>query len=172
MMRSLVGTYLDFMEFVDQLVRKFLIAVTAAMTLTIIVQVLFRYILKDPLIWTEELARYLMIWMAFVGASCVIKKWQNIYVDFFIDKLAPRRRRIAYFAQKLVVFSVLLYTLLLAAEVIPTVAGNQVTAAMGVSMMWAQSSIIAGLLLMVLQNLGVLLDDLFNVKVFGKGGEQ
>ena len=124
------------------------------------------------MIWTEELARYLMIWMAFVGASCVIKKWQNIYVDFFIDKLAPRRRRIAYFAQKLVVFSVLLYTLLLAAEVIPTVAGNQVTAAMGVSMMWAQSSIIAGLLLMVLQNLGVLLDDLFNVKVFGKGGEQ
>jgi TRAP-type C4-dicarboxylate transport system permease small subunit len=171
-MENLVDTYLEFMEFVDQLVRKFLIAVTAAMTLTIIVQVLFRYILKDPLIWTEELARYLMIWMAFVGASCVIKKWQNIYVDFFIDKLAPRRRRIAYFVQKLVVFSVLLYTLLLAAEVIPTVAGNQVTAAMGVNMMWAQSSIIAGLSLMVLQNFGVLLDDLFNAKVFGKGGEQ
>ena len=170
MMEGLVDTYLEFMEFVDQLARKFLIAVTAAMTLTIIVQVLFRYILKDPLVWTEELARYLMIWMAFVGASCVIKKWQNIYVDFFIDKLTPRRRRIAYFVQKLVVFAVLLYTLLLAAEVIPTVAGNQVTAAMGVSMMWAQSSIIAGLLLMVLQNVGVLLDDLFNVKVFGKGG--
>ncbi|MDQ2080547.1 TRAP transporter small permease [Xanthobacteraceae bacterium Astr-EGSB] len=171
-MESFVDTYLEFMEFVDQIVRKFLIAVTAAMTLTIIVQVLFRYILKDPLIWTEELARYLMIWMAFVGASCVIKKWQNIYVDFFIDKLASRRRRIAYFVQKLIVFSVLLYTLLLAAEVIPAVAGNQVTAAMGVNMMWAQSSIIAGLLLMVLQNLGVLLDDLFNAKVFGKEGEQ
>ena len=169
MIEHLVDTYLEFMEFVDQLARKFLIVVTAAMTLTIILQVLFRYLLKNPLVWTEELARYLMIWMAFVGASCIIRKWQNIYVDFFIDKLSTRRRRIAYFVQKLVVFAVLLYTLVLCVQVIPAVAGNQVTAAMGINMMWAQSALIAGLLLMALQNLGILLHDLFKARVFARG---
>ena len=169
MIENFVDNYLEFMEFVDLLARRFLIAVTAAMTLTIIVQVLFRYVLKNPLVWTEELARYLMIWMAFVGAGCIVKKWQNIYVDFFIDMLSSRRRQIAYFIQKLVVFVVLVYTLTLCLQVIPEVAGRQVMAAMGFNMMWAQSALIAGLMLMAFQTLGILLHDLFKVRIFQNG---
>lgn len=33
-----------------------------AMTITVIIQVFFRFVIQSPLRWTEELARYLMIW--------------------------------------------------------------------------------------------------------------
>lgn len=170
-MSDFVDSYLEFMKFLDDIVRKALIVITGLMTLTVILQVLFRYILKNPLVWTEELARYLMIWMAFIGASCVIKKWENIYVDFFINMLKQKTRYIAYFIQKIIVLATLSFIFYLCLKVIPEVAGNQTTAAMGINMMWAQSAIIFGLLLMVLQNIGVILNDLFKVKIF-EGGKK
>lgn len=170
-MHALVDTYLEFMDFLDQIVRKLLIVITGLMTLTIILQVLFRYILQNPLVWTEELARYLMIWMAFIGASCIIKKWDNIYVDFFINMLQHKPRFMAYLAQKITVLFVLSYTFYLCLKVIPHVAGNQTMAAMGISMMWVQSAVIVGLLLMVLQNIGIILFDLFKAGKF-QAGEQ
>ena len=36
-----------------------------AMTITVIIQVFFRFVIQSPLRWTEELARYLMIWLGF-----------------------------------------------------------------------------------------------------------
>ena len=42
-----------------------LIAITVVMTLLIFVQVIMRYVLQSSLSWSEELARYLFVWMAY-----------------------------------------------------------------------------------------------------------
>jgi TRAP-type C4-dicarboxylate transport system permease small subunit len=165
-MHIFINIYLKLMEFLDVCVRKLLIFLAGLMTVTVSLQVVCRYLLKNPLVWTEELARYLMIWMAFIGASCIIKKWDNIYVDFFINKFKKKTRKIIMLIQKFIIFGLLIYSFYLCITVLPKVGANQMTTTLGVSMIWPQSGMIVGFLLMVLQMFGVILDDIFKRNIF------
>ena len=49
-----------------------------------------RYVLNDSAAWTEEIARYLLICMVFVGISAVVHANRHIHVDF-LYRLLPHR---------------------------------------------------------------------------------
>jgi len=59
------------------------------LALVIFYQFFTRYALNDSASWTEEIARYLLIAVAFVGASMNVRKNNHIHVDF-IYRLIPR----------------------------------------------------------------------------------
>jgi TRAP-type C4-dicarboxylate transport system permease small subunit len=171
-MSKFVADYLKLMDLLYVITRKLLIVITGLMTALVFLQVICRYVVKNPLVWTEEVARYLMLWMAFIGASCVIKKWDNIYVDFFINLLKQKPRRIVILFQKFVVLGLLIYSFYLCMTVFPKVSAYQTLATLDISMLWAQSSMIVGFLLAALQNIGVILNDLFKPDTFSKEGAQ
>lgn len=50
---------------------------------TVFYQFLTRYVLNDSAAWTEEIARYLLIAVVFIGASIGVVKNHHIHVDFF-----------------------------------------------------------------------------------------
>ncbi|MEA3478133.1 MAG: TRAP transporter small permease [Bacteroidota bacterium] len=50
-------------------------------------QVVFRYIFNNSLSWSEELIRYLFVWLTFLGGTLAIKNKTHIGVDFFIELL-------------------------------------------------------------------------------------
>jgi TRAP-type C4-dicarboxylate transport system permease small subunit len=54
--------------------------------------VFFRYFLQIGLGWTEELARYLQVWMTFVGATVAVKRWAHFQLTI-VDQLIPRPAR-------------------------------------------------------------------------------
>jgi len=60
-----------------------------ALALVIFYQFFTRYALNDSASWTEEIARYLLIGMAFVGAAMNVRKNNHIHVDF-LYRLMPR----------------------------------------------------------------------------------
>jgi TRAP-type C4-dicarboxylate transport system permease small subunit len=165
-MNRFINAYLKLMEFLDVGVQKLITFFAGLMAITISLQVICRYVMKNPLIWTEELARYLMIWMVFTGASCIIKKWDNIYVDFFINMLKKKPKALVMLSQKLLILGLLVYTFYLCITVFPKVGTFQIAPALGISMLWSQSSLIMGFLLMILQLIGVILNDLFKKNVF------
>jgi TRAP-type C4-dicarboxylate transport system permease small subunit len=165
-MGSFVNAYLKLMDFLDDVVQKLSISIAGLMTVTVGLQVLSRYVMKYPLVWTEELARYLMIWMVFIGASSIIKKWNNIYVDFFINKLTERIRTVMILIEKCVIMGLLIYFFYLCFMVFSKVGGFQTSPAMGISMLWPQWGMIMGFFLMALQSIGVILDDIFKKNVF------
>lgn len=62
----------------------------ALIFLAIAVQVLARFILRDPPFWTEELARYLFVWMVCVGSAEVVRCRAHITMDVLALALGPR----------------------------------------------------------------------------------
>jgi TRAP-type C4-dicarboxylate transport system permease small subunit len=53
-------------------------------------QVIARYVLVTPLPWTEEIARFLLVWVTFLGAASITRRKLHITVDFFSSKYPPR----------------------------------------------------------------------------------
>lgn len=62
----------------------------AAMLGLIILQVVSRYVFSSPLTWTEELARFSLLWFAFVAAGFVMARRIHIAVDLLASKLGRR----------------------------------------------------------------------------------
>ena len=60
------------------------------MIVTVCLQVFFRYVLEQPLSWSEELARYAFVWLSFLGAAMALGKRLHFGVDYFVNKLPSR----------------------------------------------------------------------------------
>jgi len=52
-------------------------------------QVFTRYVIEDPAGWTEEIARYFLVAIVFIGAAMSVRKNNHIQVDYFY-RLMPR----------------------------------------------------------------------------------
>ena len=55
----------------------------------VFLQFFTRYVLNDSLAWTEEIARYVLIVVAFLGAVTVSRKGTHIFLEFFYRYLPP-----------------------------------------------------------------------------------
>ncbi len=53
----------------------------AAMTITVLIQVFFRSVMQSPLRWTEEMARYLMIWLVLLASGIAMRNRAHLQVD-------------------------------------------------------------------------------------------
>ena len=59
--------------------------IIALMVVVVFLQVIFRFIIKSSLAWSEEMARYLLIWITFLGASIGIKRKSHIGVEVVVN---------------------------------------------------------------------------------------
>jgi len=57
-------------------------------------QILDRYVMDDPMIWPEEIARCLMIWIAWIGMAAVTRRGSHIGFDLLFSRLSPAARRV------------------------------------------------------------------------------
>jgi TRAP-type C4-dicarboxylate transport system permease small subunit len=63
--------------------------ILAAISILVLSQVVFRYVLDHPLAWSEELTRYLIIWLTFLGSSLGIRKNGHIRVEILFRMIPP-----------------------------------------------------------------------------------
>ena len=83
--------------------------------LTVLYQFVTRYVLNDSAAWTEEIARYLLVGVVFIGATIGVAKNNHIQVDFFYRHMPPAMGRV------LGVLVDVIRTLFFAAAVVMTV---------------------------------------------------
>jgi TRAP-type C4-dicarboxylate transport system permease small subunit len=76
----------------DRLATAILVLLMGAMGLIAFVAVFFRFVLHSPLTWSEESARYMMVWVTFMGAGLAMKRRRHIGITFVVDKLPDRIR--------------------------------------------------------------------------------
>ncbi len=77
--------------------------------LLLLANVIYRYALRDPLPWGDELASLLFIWLAMFGAVIALRRGEHMRLTTFLEKMAPPARSFFdTFASLLVVIFMLL----------------------------------------------------------------
>lgn len=83
-----------------------------AMSVVVAVQVFFRYALNHSLFWSEELARYLLVWLTFLGASVAYRRKMHPGIDIVYAMMpASIQRTISIFIHFIstVLFGVMIF---------------------------------------------------------------
>ena len=60
--------------------------------LVVVGSVLSRFLFDDPLVWSDDIARALLLALCFFGAAAALAKGDNAGVTFFVDQLKPKNR--------------------------------------------------------------------------------
>lgn len=134
----------------DELLKRSLISLMAAIVLVVCWQVLSRFVLQSPSSVTEELARTLLLWIGMLGAALAYRTGQHLGLDIVTARFSLRwQRRVAMLLTGLVVvFAFVVMVIGGGALVQLTLQLNQMSAALGVPVGWLYGVIpLSGLLI-------------------------
>ena len=67
--------------------------ILAVLILDVGVGIFGRYVIELPVTWTEELARYLMIWAALLAVSCGVARREHVAVTAVLERLPQKLQR-------------------------------------------------------------------------------
>ncbi|MBX3567462.1 MAG: TRAP transporter small permease [Rhizobiaceae bacterium] len=88
---------------VDSVVRNLLFVFAAVETVVIIVAVVARYVFNNSFPWSEELARAILTWMVFLGASSALRANDLVAMESVRDGLSDRKVLVARIATDMLV---------------------------------------------------------------------
>jgi len=77
---------------IDRFLGWTLVVIMSLMVVNVLWQVFSRFVLGDPSSYTEELARYLMIWVGVLGAAYVSGKNKHVAIDYFSTKFSEKNQ--------------------------------------------------------------------------------
>lgn len=77
---------------VDSILSKTLIVIMSVMVLNVLWQVFTRYVVGDPSSFTDELARFLMIWSGVLGAAYVSGQNMHVSIDLIPSRSSEKNR--------------------------------------------------------------------------------
>lgn len=138
------------------------------MVVVVTLQVIWRYFLRNPIFWAEELARYGLVWMTFIGAAVALRAAQLACMDLLVNLLPAGTKRVVSVTSSLACFALLLFLFWYSVKLVgqPSVVA-QMSPAMRVPMSYIYLAMPVGLGLMSIQSLLQLLS-----AILGKENKQ
>ncbi|WCK53242.1 TRAP transporter large permease subunit [Aneurinibacillus sp. Ricciae_BoGa-3] len=98
------------------------IALMVCMVIDVAIQILYRYVLNDSLAWSDELGRYLFLWVVFMGGTMGVK--ENLHPSFgsVVHSLSPAGRSVFIMLGRVLTLGFCMDLLILSLKVMPTIA--------------------------------------------------
>ncbi|MBU2886711.1 TRAP transporter small permease [Gilvimarinus agarilyticus] len=75
---------------IDYFLEVFTSILMVGLVLDVTWQVMTRFFTSDPSSFTEELARFFLIWIAFLGAAHAFRKGAHLGLDYFVEKFSDK----------------------------------------------------------------------------------
>ena len=70
----------------------------------LVLQVFFRQVIRTPLVWSEELARLIFVYVAMLGISIGIRKQSHIFIDFLFTRFSPAVQKLVFTISQIIIF--------------------------------------------------------------------
>lgn len=144
---------------INRVVGILLALMLGVMSILIILQVISRFVINLPLTWSEELSRYLMIYIVFLGASLAMRHNKLISIEILPETLTGNKRRFVIIL--VMVISIIFFAILFKQGIgmLPLVQ-MQSSPGLQLSMAIPYASIPIGSFLLALNSIAVILDEL------------
>ena len=136
---------------INRIIEVVLVVIFALLVLDVLWQVFGRYVLNQSFSFTEEFARFALIWLSILGAAYLNGKREHLSMDYLLQKLSPEQ-----LAKRMKLIEVLMFVFALVVMVIgggnlvyTTLYLGQVSPAKNVSLGYVYAIVpISGLLIM------------------------
>ena len=117
--------------------------------------VFFRFVLNNALSWTDELGRYMMIWVGFFGCYLAARDNSHVGVEMFVGLFKPGAQMIFHVVARLVVIVFLVIILSESGKQLGLL-GIQTSPALEIPMAIPYSAVSVGVFLMLIENIAHL----------------
>jgi len=130
-------------HWVDVSLSYLLSTLMAAMVVVITWQVISRYLLQAPSTWTEEVARYLLIWIGMFGSAYVFSIKMHLGIDLLVNRLTGSSATAVHIGSQLVCSGFALSAMVIGGSNLVGLTWelNQTSPALGIKIAWVYSAI-------------------------------
>lgn len=136
----------------DHIEEIILVVMFLFMTVVTFLQVFMRYVMNESLPWPDEMARFIFVWLTWLGISIGQKKGEHIKITMLTDKLPFKTARIVNLISCLIVIVICAITTYYTFEMMGTLQ-NAVYVSIKISYVWGYLAIPLGCILMTLRTL-------------------
>lgn len=146
------------LNFLDNFEERVLTMILPIMVIVVFLATFFRFTKLAIIPWSEELARYLMIWIIFLGIGAGAKKNQHFTVDNFVNAMPKSTHRAFFILRTALTIGFCITILILSGELIGKLQTmGQSSPALRIPMWIMYSAIPVGCILMVIRSIQFLI---------------
>ncbi|MBP6332464.1 MAG: TRAP transporter small permease [Aminivibrio sp.] len=92
-------------DFTARLERWMLIVLLTVMVILGLLQIISRFVIKAPIMWSEALLMYMFVWSSFLGASLAVRGLSHFEVEIFVVRLPRMIQKVLSLAVYAMIFA-------------------------------------------------------------------
>lgn len=139
------------------------------MTVIVLLQIVMRYVFNTPLTWTEEIARYIFVYITFLGAGLLVYERSHLFVEVIFNSLSGRVKRSVQLCIDSIVLVFSVYLVVSSKSSMLFAFGSRSTATQ-IPMQYISMSVMIGAILMTIFALYNVVKDILQISR-KRGGE-
>ena len=147
-------------DFLDGVIVKIVFLGILCMIVSISLQIIFR-VFFDALVWTEEAARYLLVWSSFLGATLAYKRKMHIAITAVVELLPKALRKtveLVSIALSILFFAICAYYGLQ----LMTTQGYQLSPALRLPMKYVYLGVPLSFIVMLIHGMNLIVETIFD----------
>ncbi|MBZ4645393.1 MAG: hypothetical protein PWR27_1483 [Petroclostridium sp.] len=154
------------LKFLDKHLEDYiLVAFMAIMSVVIFFQVIMRYVFRSSLTWSEELARYLFVWIVYFAISYAVKERKHIKIEAALYLMPKKVRPYMPIIGDIIVFVFSAFIIVTSWEIVLRQAsGGQISPAMRIPMQYIYAAPFVGFTLTAFRTIQVIMLRIKNLK--------
>jgi len=149
-MKSLINLLKNTNSFIKRIEEEMCSIIVVMLVVSTAMGVFWRYVLHNPLPWPNELGMFLLLWLAFLGASLTNKDDGHYKISILYNALPEKTQRIINILSDLLELTFLIIFIYISIRVFPRQAIRRMTVYLGINKAWHTFSLTIGFSFMAL----------------------
>ncbi|MBQ3031119.1 MAG: TRAP transporter small permease [Anaerotignum sp.] len=149
----------------DNLEEFIIVPLIFAMSIIIFIQVIMRYVFQNSLTWSEELARYLFVWLVYFSVSFTARRQKHIRIDAAINLYPKKLRPYIDILSEIIVLAFSIFIAVTGVTVYQKIAwSGQMSPAIGIPMQIVYAAPMVGMALTAIRQVQCIIGKIKNLK--------